>query len=158
MLCLAGLARDEKDARARLEGVIASGAALEKFRAIVAAQGGDPRVCDDPAGVLPRAKFTAEARASRAGVVAGVDAMAVALAALRLGAGRIKAEDTVDHAAGFTRLAKVGERVAAGDVLGVVHASREEQLAEARAALEGAVAIGDAPCAPEALIVERIGG
>ncbi|MEO0054604.1 MAG: hypothetical protein RLZZ50_551 [Verrucomicrobiota bacterium] len=158
MLCLAGVARDEKDARARLEGVIASGAALEKFRAIVAAQGGDPRVCDDPAGVLPRAKFTAEARASRAGVVAGVDAMAVALAALRLGAGRIKAEDTVDHAAGFTRLAKVGERVAAGDVLGVVHASREEQLAEARAALEDAVAIGDAPCAPEALIVERIGG
>ena len=69
----------------------------------------------------------------------------------------MKAEDSVDHAVGFTRLAKVGERVAAGDVLGVVHASREDQLDEARAWLEDAVAIDDAAPESEALIVERIG-
>jgi pyrimidine-nucleoside phosphorylase len=157
MLILGKVATDAAEARAKLENVIASGAALEKFREIVAAQGGDPRVCDDPVGVLPRAKFTAEARASRAGFVTEVDAMAVALGALRLGAGRVKAEDSVDHAVGFTRLTKVGERVAAGDVLGVIHASREDQLEEARAWLEDAVAIDDAAPESEPLIVERVG-
>lgn len=156
MLVLAKAAKDEKDARARLAEVIANGAALEKFRQIVAAQGGDPRVCDDPAGVLPRAAHVVEVRAARAGVIGGVDAMAVALAALKMGAGRVRAEDAVDHAVGFTRLAKVGERVAAGDVLGVVHASVAEQAAEARAALESAFTLADA--APEALplVVERV--
>jgi pyrimidine-nucleoside phosphorylase len=158
MLLLAGVAKDAAEARAKLAATIRDGSALEKFRQIVIAQGGDGRVCDDPAAVLPRAKFTVEARAPRAGFVREVDAMAVALGALRLGAGRIRAEDTVDHAVGFTRLAKVGERVEAGDVLGVVHASDEAKLAEARVCLEGAVKIGDAAPETAALVVERIAG
>jgi thymidine phosphorylase len=114
-------------------------------------------VCDDPAGVLPAARFTGEVRAARAGWVGGVDAMAVALAALRLGAGRTRAEDAVDHAVGFTRLAKVGTRVEAGDLLGLVHANDVAKGAEASAALAGAVAIADEAPVAEALIVERIG-
>ncbi len=157
MLLLGRATADPAEARAKLEKAITSGAALEKFREIVSAQGGDPRVCDEPAAVLPRARFTVEARASRAGFVAEVDAMAVALGALRLGAGRVKAEDQVDHAVGFTRLAKVGERVEAGSLLGVVHASDEAQLEEARAWLEDAVAIEDAAPAPEPLVLERLG-
>lgn len=157
MLLLAKAAATEAEARAKLENAIASGAALAKFREIVAAQGGDPRVCDDPAAVLPKAKFVAEVRAARGGFVTAVDAMAVALAALRLGAGRIRAEDTVDHAVGFTRLIKVGARVEPGAVLGVVHANDEAKLDEARAWLEDAVAIEDAPPAAEPLIVEKVG-
>lgn len=156
MLLLGRAATDAAEARAKLEDAIKSGAALEKFRQIVSAQGGDPRVCDDPAAVLPRAKFTVEARAARAGFVSEVDAMAVALGALRLGAGRMKAEDSVDHAVGFTRLAKIGERVEAGAVLGVVHASDEARLDEARAWLEDAVAIDDAPPEPEPLVLGRV--
>ena len=155
MLLLAGVAKDAAEARTKLENVIASGAALAKFREIVVAQGGDGRVCDDPAGVLPRAKCTAELRTERAGFVKGVDAMAVALAALRLGAGRVRAEDTIDHAVGFTRLAKIGERVAAGDVLAVVHAGDEAKLDGARAALAAAFAIGEAAPAPAPLIIEK---
>lgn len=157
MLLLAGVAKDAGEAREKLAATIRDGSALEKFREIVVAQGGDGRVCDDAAAVLPRAKFTVEARASRAGFVREVDAMAVALGALRLGAGRIRAEDTVDHAVGFTRLIKVGERVESGGVLGVVHANDEAKLDEARAWLEDAVAIGDEAPAAEPLIVERIG-
>ena len=156
MLLLGRAAADPGEARAKLENAIRSGAALEKFREIVDAQGGDPRVCDDPAAVLPRAKFAVEARAARAGHVAEVDAMAVALGALRLGAGRVKAEDDVDHAVGFTRLAKVGERVEAGAVLGVAHANDEARLDEARAWLEDAVVIDDAPPAPEPLVLGRV--
>jgi pyrimidine-nucleoside phosphorylase len=157
MLLLGRAAIDSADAHARLSRALHSGAALEKFREIIAAQGGDPRVCDAPAAILPRARFTAEARATRAGFVQEVDALAVALGALRLGAGRMKAEDTVDHAVGFTRLAKVGDPVAAGDLLGVVHANDESKLTEARAWLEDAVALDDAPPPPEPLIMEKIG-
>jgi pyrimidine-nucleoside phosphorylase len=157
MLLLAGVAKDEKTSREKLAATIADGSALEKFREIIVAQGGDPRVCDDPDGVLPRAKFTIEARAPRAGFVREVDAMAVALGALRLGAGRIRAEDTVDHAVGFSGLVKVGERVELGGVLGVVHANDEAKLDEARAWLEDAVAIDDPAPAAQPLIVERIG-
>jgi pyrimidine-nucleoside phosphorylase len=157
MLLLAGVAASADEGRARLATTIRDGSALAKFREIVTAQGGDPRVCDDPAAVLPRAKYTVEARASRAGFVREVDAMAVALGALRLGAGRIRAEDTVDHAVGFTRLVKIGDRVEAGAVLGVVLANDEAKLEEARAWLEDAVAIDDEPPAATPLIVERIG-
>ena len=114
-------------------------------------------MCDDPAAVLPKAKFISEVRAARGGFVTAVDAMSVALAALRLGAGRMKAEDAVDHAVGFTRLIKVGAPVAAGDVIGVVHASDEAKLEEARAWLEDAVAIGDAAPATAPMIVEKVG-
>jgi thymidine phosphorylase len=157
MLLLAGVAKDAGAAREKLAATIRDGSALEKFRKIVVAQGGDGRVCDDPAEVLPRAKFTVEARAKRAGFVREIDAMAVALGALRLGAGRIRAEDTVDHAVGFTRLIKVGERVDVGSVLGVVHANDEAMAEETRACLEGAVQIGEEAPAAEPLIVERIG-
>lgn len=157
MLLLAGVVKDATEARAKLAATIRDGSALGKFREIVVAQGGDGRVCDDAAAVLPRAKFTVEARAGRAGFVSEVDAMAVALGALRLGAGRIRAEDTVDHAVGFTRLIKVGERVEAGGVLGVVHANDETKLDEARAWLVDAVDIGDDAPTAEPLIVERVG-
>ena len=157
MLLLAGVETDAEAARRRLAAVLASGAALEKFREIVVAQGGDARVCDEPGAVLPAARMTGEVRAPRAGFVRAVDAMAVALAALRLGAGRTRAEDTVDHAVGFTHLVKVGERLEAGELLGVVHASDEARLREARAALAGAVEIENEAPEPAALIVESMG-
>jgi thymidine phosphorylase len=158
MLLLAGVETEADAARARLAGVVASGAAWEKLREIVAAQGGDARVCDDPVAVLPAARFTGEVRAARAGWVGGVDAMAVAWAALRLGAGRTRAEAAVDHAVGFTRLVKVGARLAAGDLLGVVHANDGAELAEALGALAGAVEIADESPPAVALIVGRVGG
>ncbi len=158
MLLLAGVEADATAARARLARAVASGAALAKFREIVAAQGGDPGVCDEPVAVLPAARFTGEVRAARAGWVVGVDAMAVALAALRLGAGRTRAEHAVDHAVGFTRLVKVGSRVGPGDLLGIVHANDEARLAEARVALAGAVELGDEALPATALIVARVGG
>jgi pyrimidine-nucleoside phosphorylase len=153
MLILGGVARDEADARQRLERVAASGAALEKFREIVAAQGGDVRTIDDPLR-LPQAKHQVAMMASRSGVVVDVDAMAVALAALRLGAGRAKAADQVDPAVGVSGLAKMGERVVAGGTLAVIHANDEAALAEARAMLTKAIVIGDTPPDLPPLIAE----
>jgi pyrimidine-nucleoside phosphorylase len=142
MLILGGVARDEADARQRLERVVADGTALAKFREIVSAQGGDVRAIDDPRR-LPQAKFQVPLPAPRAGVVGDVDAMGVALAALRLGAGRAKASDAIDPAVGVSGLVKMGERVNVGDTLAVIHANDEAALADARAMLAQAIVVGD---------------
>lgn len=156
MLLLAGVAATQAEARGRLEAGLASGAALEKFRELVAAQGGDGRVVDEPAR-LPQAKFKEAVVAARAGFVGNVDAMGVALAALRLGAGRAKASDTVDHAVGVSGLVKVGERVEAGAPLGVIHANDAAARAEAAALVAGAIGITDAPAAAAKLVEAIVG-
>lgn len=143
MLVLAKAAKDAKEARAKLEESVRSGAALELFGKMIEAQGGDARVVNDVAR-LPKAKISEPFLAVRGGVVADVDAMGVALAALRLGAGRKRAEDRVDHAVGFSGLVKVGERVAQGAPLCVVHANDRAALEEAKAMLAKAICVADA--------------
>lgn len=156
MLVLAGVARKATEARAALAQSISSGAALEKFRAMITAQGGDARVIDEPVR-LPQAKFKVALTATRAGFVQEVDAMGVALAALRLGAGRVKAADGVDHAVGFSELVKVGEPVAAGATLGVIHANDADALAAAKVMLAQAIRVGEVAGTTPALIDEVIG-
>lgn len=156
MLVLSGVAATTAEARRKLEAGIASGAARQKFRDLIAAQGGDARVVDEPAR-LPQARLKVPLLAARAGFVVDVDAMGVALAALRLGAGRARAEEQVDHAVGVSGLAKIGERVAAGAPLAVIHANDEDALAAAQAMLERAIVIGEHQVAPPKLIEEVIG-
>jgi pyrimidine-nucleoside phosphorylase len=156
MLLLAGASTSAADARSRLEASVASGAALAKFREMVAAQGGDVRVVDDPSG-LPRAAIRRTLPSPRGGYVADVDALGVALAALHLGAGRSRAEDPVDHAVGVGDLAKTGEKVEAGGPLCTIHANSERAAREAAEILLKAIVVGDAPGPRPRLIDEVIG-
>jgi len=153
MLLLAGLAASAGEARRQLEAGLASGAALAKFREIVAAQGGDARVVDDPS-LLPHARLREPVRSSAEGFARGVDARLVAHAALRLGAGRARVEDRVDPAVGVSALVKIGERVAAGGTLAVIHANDEGSLAEAREILERAIVVGAEPGVAPQLVEE----
>jgi pyrimidine-nucleoside phosphorylase len=143
MLTLAGVAPTAAAAREKLEAGLRSGAAFAKFREIVAAQGGDVRMVDDPTR-LPAARWQEPLVSRAGGFVREVDARAVALASLRLGAGRARAEDRVDPAVGFSHLVKVGER-------------DEAALAAARPMIERAIVIGDAPGVPTPLLDEIIG-
>ena len=156
MLVLSGVTKTAAEARKKLEASIASGAALQKFRDMVAAQGGDVRVIDDPAR-LPQARLKVSLEASRAGFVQEVDALGVALAALRLGAGRAKAEGRVDPAVGFGDLVKIGEQVEAGGRLGTIHANDDAALAEARAMLAKAIVVGNGSMTAPKLINEVVG-
>lgn len=156
MLILAGTASDPKDAQKQLEHAVASGAALDKFADLIAAQGGDAHVVDEPSR-LPQAKWRVPLPAARAGFVTDVDAMGVALAALRLGAGRAKAEDRIDPAVGVSGLVKTGETVEAGAALGVIHANDEAALAEAKKTLAEAITIGDSR-PPVAKLIDEIVG
>ncbi|MFM1851104.1 MAG: hypothetical protein RIS54_788 [Verrucomicrobiota bacterium] len=142
MLMLGGVAADVTEAEAKLHEVVANGRALEKFREIIAAQGGDPAVIDEPER-LPRAAIQLSVPAPADGIVADVDAMEVALAALSLGAGRARAEDTIDPAVGVADLVKIGEPVRAGATLCTVHASDEAKARASAARLAGAIRVAD---------------
>lgn len=110
MLALAGVVPDAAAGAARITEVLGNGAALEVFRKLVAAQGGDPAVCDSPGRVLPKAKHRAELVLS-AGTITAIDSEKLGIAALLLGAGRRKKEDTIDPAAGVVVDAYVGEAI-----------------------------------------------
>jgi len=145
MLELAGLDADPRQA-------IASGRALEVFKRMIKAQGGDP---DAP---LPRALHRQEALpAAAGGWVTRLDARAVGVAAWRLGAGRARKEDAVSHTAGVRCLAKPGEYVAAGQPVLELHADDPGRFAAALEALEGAVTIGREPPARAPMIVDQVG-
>jgi pyrimidine-nucleoside phosphorylase len=156
MLLLAGVEKDPAAAAARLERSISGGTALAKFREMVIAQGGDPRVVDDPER-LAKASLVRPLASKRAGFVTDVDALAVALAALRLGAGRAKAADRIDPAVGVSRLVKSGDPVQAGEALCTVHASSEDALREASGMLERAIVVGDKAPAARPVVGETIG-
>ena len=155
MLLLGGVAATPAEANARLDATLASGAAAAKFREVITAQGGDSRVVDDP-GRLPVARSIEPVLAPRTGFVSAVDARAVAFAALRLGAGRARAEDTVDPAVGVAGLVQVGEAVTAGEPLAWLHANDLTGLPEARALLAGAFTVGEAPVQPPPLVADQI--
>ena len=156
MLLLGGAAADVTEAEAKLQAAVSSGRALAKLREIIAAQGGDARVVDESKR-LPQARLQVPLPAPADGWVADVDAMGVALAALRLGAGRARAEDKVDPAVGVSALVKMGEKITAGAPLCMIHANDETALAEAKAMLSRAIAVGDQPGVPPALVGELIG-
>ncbi len=142
--------------RARLEKALADGSALEKFAQLVEAQGGDRRVCDDP-GRLPKPRLVREVRATASGILQGLDAEQIGLAAVELGAGRARKEDAVDPAAGLLLFKRAGEPVRAGDVLAELHSSSESRLDAGEARLLGAARIGEADVARKPLVLERIG-
>lgn len=151
MLELAGI----EGGRERLRETIDSGAALATLKAVVTAHGGDPSVLDDTS-LLERASHEAVIEAPEEGVVTRCDALTIGLAATRLGAGRERKEDSVDHGVGITLEAKIGSNVAQGDPLAIVRYNDETKWEEQRDKLASAWTIGpDSP--PEAeLIVERI--
>jgi pyrimidine-nucleoside phosphorylase len=150
-----GVGNDPLLARMRLETALADGGALRRFAQLIEAQGGDPRVCEDPSR-LPQPKLVREVRADRSGVLTALDAEQVGLAAVELGAGRARKEDVVDHAAGLLLLKRVGDEVRAGDVLAELHAATEARLDAGEARLRAAAAFGDRPPGRKSLVLERI--
>ncbi|RKR88610.1 thymidine phosphorylase [Micromonospora pisi] len=133
------------------EPALRDGRAMDAWRAMVRAQGGDP---DAP---LPVAAETELVRADRDGYVAAVDAYGIGVAAWRLGAGRARKEDAVSPGAGVLLHKRPGDRVRAGEVLYELRADAPSRIPAARTAAEVAVTIADAaPVAPP-LVIERIG-
>ncbi len=144
MLALTGIDADPAAA-------LADGRALERYRAMITAQGGDP------AADLPSAAHAEIVRAESSGWLCVLDARAVGIAAWRLGAGRTRKEDPVSAAAGIICLAKPGEEVAAGQPVLELRSDDPRKFGRALEALEGAIEIGPEPSEPAGLVLDRIG-
>jgi pyrimidine-nucleoside phosphorylase len=127
-----------EDARAQAERALDSGAALERFRAMVAAQGGDPRVADEADAVLPAAPVVLPVIARDAGTVGRVDPQVVARTSAVLGAGRRGKHEDIDPAVGVEVLRQVGDVVGADDELARVHARDEDAAHRAVDAIRSA--------------------
>jgi pyrimidine-nucleoside phosphorylase/thymidine phosphorylase len=157
MVLLAGQAADLDEARARVRAVVADGRAFRKLCQIVAAQGGDPEALSDLSR-LPAAEGTLEVPAPAAGIIQAVDAEAIGLASVALGAGRMRAEDAVDHGAGLVVHKKVGDPVAAGEPLATVHFGRRgaESPDAVAERVRRAYRIGEQARAPEPLLLARM--
>jgi pyrimidine-nucleoside phosphorylase len=142
LLALSDLGVDQAEGRRRAKEALASGAALELYERWVRAQGGDPGV-----EALPAAPVVRPVPAPGDGFVQRIAATAIGEVALRLGAGRVRKEDEIDHSVGIVCLAKRGDRVEAGSSLAEVHA-RSDEAAE-RALLEVTAAYRLGPQQPE---------
>lgn len=152
MVQLGGAAASDQEAVTLVRRALSSGAALDKFRAMVLRQGGDADVINNPER-LPRASRRHSVVADAAGFVAHVDAEAVGRAAVLLGAGRERVEDSIDLAAGVMVLKKAGDPVAAGDALAELHYDDDRRLDVARAAAQSAFSLSAAPPAPLPLVL-----
>lgn len=144
MLALAGLPD------ADVEGALRDGRAMDTWRAMIRAQGGDPDAA------LPVARETHTVTASRSGLVARLDALPFGIAAWRLGAGRARATDPVVHAAGIDLHVGLGDRVAEGQPLFTLSADDGARFARALAAVDGAWEIADTAPAASPLVLERL--
>ncbi len=155
MLVLTAVQPDLGAARAKIRGAIASGAGLDLFRRVIEAQGGDPRVCDDPSR-LPHASGRHEIRAKDAGFLHRIGCRAAGEASMLLGAGRNTVADRIDPAVGIELGRKVGEAVEKGDVLATLHFNDQARLDAALARLEDAFEIAADPVPPRPLVRQVI--
>ena len=156
MIALNGAADTPAEGRAQAQQALDSGAALDRFRRFVEAQGGDPAIIDDPSARPDRAPV-AEVRApdDADGYVTDLNALAIGEAAVDLGAGRRTKEDTVDPVAGLSALKKPGDPIAPGDVLARLHASGSPDLDAVRAAVRDAYTFGGTSSEPGPSVLAR---
>jgi len=155
---LAGIYPDDAAAARDLAARLDDGRALQAFRDMVATQGGDTRVADDPDAVLPHAAVTVDLPAAADGWVAAVDAEAIGRTVLQLGAGRRRSDDTIDPAAGVDRLVQCGDRIVRGAPLMRLHAATREQIDAVRDTALGAVTLSPTPVTRPPLILDDNGG
>jgi pyrimidine-nucleoside phosphorylase len=142
MLLLGGVAKDRGEASRRVRDAIDSGAGLERFRRVIEAQGGDPRVVDDY-NRLPHTIERHVITARRGGYVSAIDALQVGRASMLLGAGRNRVDENIDFAVGIMLCAKPGDKIETGAPLFEVHFRDRTSLSKAAALLERCATIDD---------------
>jgi len=155
MFLLGGSATSIEQGEALAEKMIKSGKALERFREMVALQGGDVSVLDHPER-LPQAQHRMEVASPKTGYVNAIQCEQMGTACVILGGGREKKEDAIDHAVGYVVHRKVSDRVEAGEPLCTLHYNSELRAARARQLILQSYEIGDAPVAETKALVRKV--
>ncbi|MHB1420409.1 MAG: pyrimidine-nucleoside phosphorylase [Bacillota bacterium] len=141
MTVLGGAYSSFNEAYHGLQNIIQSGKGIEKLKQLIEIQGGDPEIVSD-ISKLPQAKYHIEVKAMRSGYVSGINAEAVGISTMLLGAGRKKKSDIIDPSAGVTVVKKIGDRVHTGETISILHTNMED-CRQAEQILSEAYIIGD---------------
>ncbi len=158
MLTLGRIEPTVECARARLQAILDSGAAAERFARMVAALGGPVDFLEHSNRYLPRAPVIEPALATVSGVIVAMDAREIGLLVIELGGGRRLASDGIDHRVGLTDIVQIGARVNAGDVLAQVHAGSDDAAAAAVDRIRTLIHVSPTGPEPRPLIIDQIVG
>ena len=156
MLLLANVDATIEAAQARLHGVLRSGEALECLRKNIEAQGGEPRVCDEPGSFLPLVRESLKVESRRSGYITNIDTTEIGHAIAAIGGGRVRIEDTIDPTVGFISELKLGDEVKGGEALGVVYCTDEPAAKEAAQRIRNAYHVSDEPPSEVQALVKEI--
>ena len=155
MMYAGGLVNDPNQATERARAALDNGSAMQKFREMVEAQGGDPRVADNP-DLLPTAQNHTDVVSDRDGFVSAMDTVKIGIAGVLIGAGRMAKEDSIDPAVGFRILKKIGDPVSKGEPLVRVYYNADDRLHEAMDMVSAAYSIQSERPEPRPLVIETI--
>jgi pyrimidine-nucleoside phosphorylase len=156
MVLLVQLESSLEEARARIQRVYESGAALDCFRRNVEAQGGDPRVCDEPRRILPLTDQSFKVESARSGFVASIDTQEIGNAIAEAGGGRVRVEDVINPKIGFLTTVKIGDELKTGDLIGHVFGDNDERGQAAAARIQAAYSVSEERPAELSLIKEVV--
>ncbi|OLP59038.1 thymidine phosphorylase [Xaviernesmea oryzae] len=156
MLFSAGLAETAKAGEAAAARALASGAAMERFAAMVDGLGGPADFIEKADRHLPAAPVVRPVPAGRSGWLAGCDARGIGMAVIALGGGRLSPEQDIDARVGFSRIVPLGQAVTSGEPLAFVHAASEPAAEQAIAAYQACYEISDAPPPERSAILTHI--
>lgn len=156
MLVLGKLAANEADARAKLQAGLDSGEAAERFSRMVAALGGPADLVERPDAYLEKAPIVVPVPALQAGFATATDCRGLGLAVVSLGGGRRRPEDAIDFAVGLTELVELGDAIAVGQPLAMVHARTQAAAEQAVREVQAAYKVGDSKPAANPIIYRTI--
>jgi pyrimidine-nucleoside phosphorylase len=154
-LVLGRVAKNDRDARRKLEAAIQDRSGLRVLRQVVDAQGGDPRVVEDPS-LFPRAPRVVPVAASKRGHVQRIDALALGLLGVAMGAGRTRADQAVDPLVGLVLHKSIGDKVAPGDTLCELHLAKGQDEAPLLERALAAFHVGSASAQPAPLVLDVV--
>ena len=143
VLILTKISASVEDAKSKLQNVLDSGVALEKFRQNVELQGGKAEVCDNPETLRTESLIECSIKSNQTGFVSEIDALAIGNAIAEIGGGRMRAEDSIDHAVGYACEAIIGDEVNKNETLGILYCRNENQAHRISEKLQNAYKISE---------------
>ena len=156
LLMRSGLVEDQTQAKERVEASLASGEALVRFDRMVAALGGPLGFSENSQTHLPRAPVVREVLSPMAGFVSSIDTRALGLAVVQLGGGRTRPEDDIDLSVGLDQIARLGDKVEAGDPFCRVHALSESAADHVCDMIGQAIIVDEEPVALSPTVIEQV--
>ena len=156
ILVLCEISDTTQNAKRKIQNALASGAALEKFRQNIELQGGSCEVCDAPEDLFDKDTIEFEIKSNKPGFISEIDTSAIGEAIVRIGGGRTKAEDAIDHNVSYACEKKIGDEVRENDVLGILSCRNEDQFHTVREKLLNAYKIGGATNLNQTLLIKEI--